>query len=122
MSSNPTPDVLILCQDLFFTSQLTGSVQRAGLTPRTCLSQNSCDRALAELAGNVRWIVIDLEQPNLDLPRLRTTAGADCRLLAFGPHVHAEQLQSARAAGCDLVLTRGQISAELETILRSGTE
>jgi len=35
------------------------------------------------------------------------------RVIAFGPHIQTARLEGARAAGCDVVLSRGQISANL---------
>lgn len=113
-----TPDVLLLCQDLFFTSQLTGAAQRAGRQSRTCLSGEACHQALEEAGEQVRWIVIDLELQNVDLAQLKSAAPNECRLLAFGPHVHTGLIEAARAAGCDVVLTRGQAAAQIEEYLR----
>jgi hypothetical protein len=38
-------------------------------------------------------------------------------VIAFGPHVHAEALEAAAAAGCDQVLSRGALMAQLVAIL-----
>jgi DNA-binding NarL/FixJ family response regulator len=116
-----TADVLILCQDLFFTSQLTGAAQRAGRQPRTCLSVEACRKALEEAGEQARWVVVDLELPGTDLSQLKSALPEACRLLAFGPHVHTAQIESARSAGCDVVLTRGQAAAQLEEYLREGS-
>ena len=35
------------------------------------------------------------------------------KILAFGPHVDEQRLDKARAAGCDKVLTRGQLVRDL---------
>ena len=113
-----TPSVLILCKDLFFSSQLNGAVQRAGFTPQTCLGMRTCLETLGR--GNVDWVVIDLELENLDLGGIRQQAPQGCRLVAFGPHVHEAQLESAQQAGCDVVLTRGQISQSLAELLQRG--
>lgn len=111
------PDVLILCPDLFFSSQLHGAVQRAGLVGRTCLSQKSC---IEQLTGpKVRWIVADLEAASLDLPALMPALSTEQCLLAFGPHVQVERLEAARAAGAHEVWSRGQVASQLEHWLRS---
>jgi hypothetical protein len=52
------------------------------------------------------------------VPRLKGLVQPPKSIIAFGPHVHAEKLQAAEAAGCNLVLTRGQFDSEMETILR----
>jgi len=112
-----SPDVLILCQDLLFSSQLHGAVQRAGRQGRTCLSLSGCLKQLAE--NSVAVVIIDLETPDLDLPVLRDAIGPKCRLIGYAPHVREDLLQSAQAAGCDVVLTRGQAARNMEQFLHN---
>ncbi len=38
-------------------------------------------------------------------------------LVAFGPHIQETSLQRASAAGCDRVLTRGQLDQQLHPLL-----
>ncbi len=113
--NKPSPQILVLCKDLLFSSQLNGAVQRAGFQPQTCLGMKTCLQGLKDY--EILAVVIDLELSPLDLMSLREAAGAGCRLIAFGPHVHVELLRSAKEAGCNFVLTRGQIASELERVL-----
>ncbi|TWT56716.1 hypothetical protein KOR42_00700 [Thalassoglobus neptunius] len=116
MSEKPAPDTLILCNDLMFSSQLNGAAQRAGCVPRTCLGQTS---AMKELGSQqIRWVVVDLELSGVDLAALRNATSA--KIVAFGPHVQTDRLAAARSAGCDFVLSRGEINRGLETLLVSG--
>jgi hypothetical protein len=112
-----SPNVFILCRDLFFSSQVNGAVQRAGLVPRTCLSWSGCREQLSQ-AGELLFIVADLEFPELDLRELKQRLPDGCRVIVFAPHVRTELFESAEEAGCDRILTRGQASAQLEKILR----
>lgn len=109
--------VLIVCHDLFFGSQLTGAVGRAGVESTTAMT---LAKAL-ELAPTkeFRAIVVDLELPGLDLALLKSVAPAGAVVIAFGPHVHESLLQAARMTGCDHVMSRGEISRSLEGFLRS---
>ncbi|WP_437224646.1 hypothetical protein SH661x_003721 [Planctomicrobium sp. SH661] len=109
--------VLVLCKDLFFGSQLHGAVQRAGRKGRTCLSQAGCLQQLVN--GGIDFIVIDLELPELNIAELKSAAGEHCRLIGFGPHVREELFRDAQSAGCDVILTRGQASSQVEKLLRS---
>ena len=111
-----TPDVLILCKELLFSSQIHGAVQRAGRQGRTCLSSSGCLQQLA--AGPIAWVIIDLETPELDLAALQQAAGPECRLIGYAPHVREELMQQAQAAGCHAVLTRGQAVRSVERLLR----
>jgi len=111
-----SPTVLLLCKDLFFSSQLHGAIQRAGLTGRTCLSVSGCLDQFQN--GGITDIIVDLQLPDLDLNALRAGAPAPCRLTVFGPHVHEDLFQMAQQAGCDAILTRGQASAKLDSLLK----
>lgn len=113
MSDRPTPDVLILCKDLMFSSQLTGAVQRAGLVPQTCLGPKTLADGLK--SDKTKVAVIDLECPGISITEIRRAA--TCRLIGFGPHVHERLLESARSAGFDDVLTRGMIFQQFEALL-----
>lgn len=115
MAERPVPDVLILCKDLMFSSQLNGAAQRSGFIPQTCLGQKSAEQALAE--HEIVWVVVDLELENLDLAALRKAA--NCKLVGFGPHVHVDRLTAAKQVGFDYVLTRGQAASGLDQLLAS---
>ncbi len=118
MSERPAPNVLIVCKDLMFSSQLNGAVQRAGLVPQTCLGQKTAEGSLSE--HEIQWVIVDLEMEKLDLQKLREST--DCKLVGFGPHVQIERLESARQAGFDAVLSRGQISSGLDQLLISKSQ
>lgn len=109
------PQILVLCADLLFGSQIHGAIQRAGRIGRTCLSQKTCLQ-LAPTLPPGGWIVVNVEQPELDLAALRVAA-PQAKLLAFGPHVHADLLRAAQDAGCDYVWTRGQMASQFEQLL-----
>ena len=72
------------------------------------------------LSNQTRLVMIDLSQPGLPIAdavaAVRTAARA-ATILAFGPHVEAGLLTSARDAGCDVVLSNGQFHREQEAIL-----
>lgn len=109
---------LIVCNDLFFSTQLHGAAKKAGLTAKTALSPSQAVQLLG--TETFAWTVVDLELPQLDLPEMcRTAKGAGSRVVAFGPHVHETLLKQAKESGCDVVLTRGQASAALDEVLAS---
>jgi hypothetical protein len=103
--------VLIVCGDLFFGTQVTSLVRLAGFEP--ALEMNLA-RAMGQVQdSDVIGLVLDLETPGLDVAGvIAALPGVNRpRVVAFGPHVHTAKLEAARAAGCDAVLTRGQISS-----------
>jgi CheY-like chemotaxis protein len=119
MSDTPTPHGLLLCDDLIFTSRVTGTARAHGLLVETARSPD----ALLALARKdaPRCVLLDLHNPGLNLPdllgRLREICPTMPRLVAYGSHVDAEALRAARAAGCDPVLPRSKFVDDLPEAL-----
>lgn len=113
--SPPAAHGLLLCDDLIFTSRVTGTARALGLTVRAARSSD----ALLEQARQAqpRCVLVDLANPGLDLPGLIRALGQACgtppRIVAYGSHVDTETLRAARAAGCDPVLPRSKFIEEL---------
>ena len=110
---------LLLSQDLFFGSRITGTAEQLGLRVDTA---GSVPQALEKIGREpYRALLVDLSLPGLSLPELMAALPrADRpRVFAFGSHVHTALLEQAREAGCDEVLSRGQLSAKLPQFLRS---
>jgi len=108
---------LLLCDDLMFTSRITGAARALGLS----LSSVRDAAALVERvkADHIVCVLLDLHNPGLDIAQLAPSlkwAGVRT-IVAFGSHVDTETLTKARNAGCDLVLPRSKFVAELETKL-----
>jgi DNA-binding response OmpR family regulator len=116
--SRPTK-VLLACGDLFFSTQLRSGAEAAGAQVDVELS---ADRILPRSAtGDYTHVVLDVELPHLDLAAIVRSLPTDHRprVIAFGPHMQTARLDAARAAGCDVVLSRGQISANIGRVLHS---
>ena len=64
-------------------------------------------------------VVVDLELSGLDISEFVRGLGEGNRppVIAFGPHVQERRLEAAAEAGCDYVLSRGQISSSLRQVL-----
>ena len=113
-------NALLLTRDLLLGSQINGAAGAAGCEIREVLSPNSLRKALAEEAS-VTHIVIDLTCPGVReelaelVPELKA-GDSPPKVIAYGPHVQAGNLDAAMKAGCDRVLTRGQLHSELSTI------
>jgi CheY-like chemotaxis protein len=110
--------VALLTQDLLFSSRLAAEARSSGID----LYVLSGTAALIELvkAQALAGILLDLETSGLDvaallreLPRRETV-----RVIAYGPHVHERRLAAAAEAGCDEVLSRGQLDKSAPTVLR----
>jgi CheY-like chemotaxis protein len=107
---------LLLCDDLLFSSRITGTARALGLAMQVVRAP----ALLLEQARRQRpsCVILDLGQAGLDvaglLGELAQVCGRLPRIVAYGSHVDTETLRSARAAGCDLVLPRSKLVEQLE--------
>jgi CheY-like chemotaxis protein len=106
---------LLLCDDLMFTSRITGTARDLGLAVEPVRSAE----ALRELIGKQqpRCLLLDLAVAGpavADLVRLaRTECVPPAVVVAYGSHVDTATLRAAREAGCDLVLPRSKFVEDL---------
>jgi CheY-like chemotaxis protein len=112
---------LLLCDDLLYTSRITGEARALGLTVKPARSlEQLLDLARQETPS---CVLIDLGFARLVLgdlvSRLREVCDPPPRLVAYGSHVDVEGLRAARDAGCDPVLPRSKFVDELPQSLPS---
>lgn len=109
---------LLLCDDLMFTSRITGTARANGLTLKPVRSQGDVESLATQQSPSC--VIIDLANPGLkiaDLIGKLRSGGKGPYLVAFGSHVDTATLNAARQAGCDLVLPRSKFVDELPTAL-----
>src|SRR3954466_1092279 len=100
--------VVLLSTDLAVQSRVEGASLASGKQLRVAGSAarlfELCD------AERVEVVMVDLSTTSAELQelvaQLRNEDSGHTAVVAFGPHVHEEKLAAARAAGCDLVLSR----------------
>ena len=107
--------------DLFFSSKITGTASHLGL--KIILAGNT-EVLLARAAEGAAVVLLDLSATALDpigtIGRLKSDpTTAKIRIVAFANHENTVDMQRARDAGCDEVMTRGAFSSALPTILQS---
>ena len=108
------PFVLLICNDLFFGSKITGSAAQAGV--KVVLdSTATLDQLGSEFCTGV---VLDMNHPSASPGSIAATAPDGLKLLAFGPHVRTELFEAASAAGFETV-SRGQFDRSAGEILES---
>ena len=109
---------LLICNDLFFTSKVTGTAQALGLRVDEVGDLASATARLQ--AGEIGCVLLDLGTSRVSVADLIATMTASQRtpIIAFGSHVDTEVLEGARAAGAE-VMPRSQFSATLPDILRT---
>lgn len=119
-SPGPVPSGIAIGRDLMFTAKVTGTAGDLGYRMRVAGDVATARRMIEEMQPRV--ILVDLAAGELATPsalgEYRRLAGESAWLVAVGPHVDAERLAEARAAGCQLALPRSKFSAELPALLR----
>ena len=114
--------VLFLTKDLFFIPPLKSALTAGGMELRVAPSVAS--PKLAELDHEaVAVCVIDLS----GLPAAEVGGAVQslrerfrqAQVVAFGPHVQEQRLEAARQAGCDQVLSRGQLTQQIGRLVES---
>ncbi len=110
---------LMICDDLMFTSRVSATARAKGLTVTPVRSAEDAVRRARETPP--ACVIVDLHTSGADLTGLLAGLREACptmpRVVAYGSHVNKELLQSAREAGCDLVLPRSKFANGLETEL-----
>jgi DNA-binding NarL/FixJ family response regulator len=115
--TSPTTFVVLLANDLMLSSTVSGFAAQAG---RAFHSVGSVSDVVAAIGENpAALLLVDLGTPGLDVASLAESIPADVlqRAVAYGPHVHTEKLQAATKAGCGKVMSRGQFSAQVSTLI-----
>ena len=112
--------IYFLTNDLVFPSRVAGVAQQLGDKLETAIS---ADALIAKLSTSTPGAVVllDLNSPSVDpaaiVPQLKALPQPPQAIIAFGPHVHEQKLAAATAAGCDMVLTRGQFDSQMSALL-----
>ncbi|MEZ6065296.1 MAG: hypothetical protein R3B90_06220 [Planctomycetaceae bacterium] len=109
--------IVHLTSDLLLASRVGTAADDAGLPIQTALT---VAQAIAATTREVvTGLLIDLETGGLELAELfrQLPDRAQLCVVAYGPHVHAQLLEAATSAGCELVLTRGQLDRNVREVL-----
>jgi hypothetical protein len=104
---------LVLIRDLMFGSKVRAAARAVGVEIEFAGSP-------AALAGKIAdRLIVDLNQSgNLDAAIAWKGASADRRVIGFASHVDIDTLNRARAAGIEQVMSNGQFSASIDSILK----
>lgn len=111
--------VLLIVQDLIFGVRIADAARALGFVPQDV----DLDKARGALGDDVALLVLDtgyhgdwkaLIRALKDDPRT-----ASIPVLAYGSHVDVTASRAAVAAGCDRLVTRGKLMAELPRLLQA---
>ncbi len=109
--------ILLAIPDLFFGVRVAEAAHALGF-----VTEDVGLAALPERAEGAALVVLDLGQPGdwqAAIKALKADPStASIPVLAFGSHVDVAASRAAVAAGCDRLVTRGKLVAELPELLR----
>ncbi|MFZ4573528.1 MAG: hypothetical protein ACOYN0_03975 [Phycisphaerales bacterium] len=114
--------ILYFAADLLWASRIKATADAIGVPARPVRSIEMLEARLADSAPVA--LLVDLDKPETALALVARLRGESAsardralRVVAWGPHVSKDLLQSARDQGADEVLTRGAFDHNLEEIL-----
>lgn len=111
-------DVIAVCDDLIVATRIADGAARVGRVAQ-CAPSLEALRSIANRC--TRLILLDLSLASrIDLETLgaiRTQCAERVRIVAFGPHIDTDLLETARSAGCDQVLPRSAFFRVLADLL-----
>ncbi len=120
----PDMNAILLSRDLLAASQLVAAARAVDCELQAAADVPTALRHIA--AGNAQLVIIDLTSVGVDdIARIRRELPGQPGtpfLAAYGPHVQAARLAKARDAGCDRVLTRGQIVESLPELVAAARQ
>lgn len=111
--------ILYAAADLIWASKIKASADALGLSARPVRTPEMLAARLADTPGGPSALLVDMDKGDDALVLIRQARAAlpGLAIVAFGPHVAKELLQSAREAGATDVLTRGALEHNLEDVL-----
>lgn len=112
--------ILLLTKDLFFVPIVRTAAAKLGVEVAVVLSIESDKLQTLPTESVTAWVV-DLNSVTLeDLPSVVDNLSQrfpTAKRVAFGPHVQEQRLQAARDAGCQQVLSRGQLDSQIDRLI-----
>jgi CheY-like chemotaxis protein len=109
--------ILYAAADLIWASKIKATADALGLAARPVRTPEMLAARLADTAPTALLVDMDKGEEALALIRQARAALPWLAIVAFGPHVAKELLQSAREAGASDVLTRGALEHNMEDVL-----
>jgi CheY-like chemotaxis protein len=111
---------LLLSRDLIFTTKIKATAAELGYKIQVARDVVRAESLIAQ--EQPRVVLLDLTAGDLCAPSAvcvyRKLAGADAWFVAFGPHVEADALAAAKAAGCQTVIPRSKFASELPKLIQ----
>lgn len=117
--------VIYCCPDLIFATRIRSTAEALGVVSRPARDEQALQNRLNQVPDGrandpVTGVLVDMDLPDA-IERIRQVKQHDPAIpvIAYGSHVAVERLAAAREAGADKVMSRGQFTVELPTLLQS---
>jgi DNA-binding NtrC family response regulator len=111
--------VLLLGDDLFFSSKISGAVRAHGGNLRIANQLVKAQEMLAKQAFQLMLIDLEAYQDSLDFLSELKTIYPEMPVMAYASHVNVARLQEARQNGADKVMPRSQFSSNIDQLVQS---
>ncbi len=109
------PTILFLVPDLMFATRIEDAAKHLGYRTVALNAGGDFDAAVAREKPALVIVALDAADWKR-AARLAKHAGA--HVMAFGSHKNVEAMQAAKAAGCDEVVARSRMAAELPNLMK----
>jgi DNA-binding NarL/FixJ family response regulator len=106
--------VLVAVRDLLFRSRIQSAADRLGVPLKLAPRDRPLADAAREAGGGLA--LLDLGDAGA-LEQIAPVRAAGFQVIAFAGHVQEDLIASARSAGADEVLSKGQLVARIDAIL-----
>ena len=113
--------VILLSTDLMLCSRVGHAANDRGMGFASAANLDAAVKRCDD--DDACLVVVDLRTPGLQIGQvvetLRDHPTSTVRIAACAPHVREADLNAAREAGCDFVLTRGQLDRDVNGLLEA---
>ncbi len=111
--------VLVVATNLFFLPRIQNIASPNGYDTRQVMSLERLHEELVD--GETALVLVDLES-ELDLwseavSAILARGESRPQIVGYGGHTNTAMLNKAEEVGCDIVLTKGQFSRDLATLI-----
>jgi hypothetical protein len=119
-ASEPAPVGIVLSRDLAFSAKVRGTAEALGY--RMLVAGDVGVARMKMQKSRPRVVFLDLTARDMAAPQAlrvyQQILGPGAWFVAAGPHVQADALTAAKAAGCQEVMPRSRFAAELPTLMQ----
>ena len=112
MTENKQEIVTALSRDVFFGMRIRTVLQKLGYEMRLCKTEQE----LVASSGDAIVALVDFNIP-VDWDALAPILSGEVPVIAFGAHTNVEGFRSAKSAGVTRVVSNGEFSRRLPTLL-----